>query len=192
MMTGEHNIRNAAMAVTAAHFYGIPLATIRQALLEFKGIKRRQEIIGTVNGVTIIDDFGHHPTAIRQTLAGLQKRFAGAKIWALFEPRSNTSRRAIFQEVLPEAFTAAAGVIVGAVARATQLADSERLNPERLIADIQAMGKPAFYEPITDGIIAKLQSLTQPGDVVVIFSNGSFDGLISRLQKDLQPATCNP
>lgn len=181
-MTGEHNLRNAAMAVAAAHFYGIPLSTIRKALLEFQGVKRRQEIVATINGITIIDDFGHHPTAIRQTLEGLRARYNTARIWALFEPRSNTSRRAIFQKILPEAFAAAEGVIIGAVARAEQLSSSERLNPEQLVLDLIAMGKQAFYEPSTDEIIIRLQSLAQPGDVIVIFSNGSFDGLVKRLK----------
>lgn len=185
-MNGEHNIRNAAMAASAAHFYGISLATIREALEKFQGIKRRQEVLGVVNGITLIDDFGHHPTAIRETLAGLHAHYPHARLWALFEPRSNTSRRAVFQEILPAAFEKAAGVIVGAVNRATQLGEEERLNPERLVADIAATGKPAFYEPITDQLIARIRSLAEPGDVIVIFSNGSFDGVSKKLQKNLQ------
>ncbi len=184
-MNGEHNIRNAAMAASAAHFYNIPLLTIREALLKFQGIKRRQEVVGIVNGMTIIDDFGHHPTAIRETLAGIHAHYPHARIWALFEPRSNTSRRAVFQEVLPAAFEKATGVIVGAVNRATQLGNEERLNPERLVADIAATGKPAFYEPITNQIITRLQSLAKPGDVILIFSNGSFDNLKAKLKTEL-------
>ena len=180
-MNGEHNIRNAAMAASSAHFYGIPLASIREALLKFTGIKRRQEIVGIINGITLIDDFGHHPTAIRETLAGLHAHYPHARLWALFEPRSNTSRRAVFQEVLPAAFEKAAGVIVGAVNRATQLHNEERLNPERLVADIAATGKPAFYESNTDQIITRVKSLAKPGDVIVIFSNGSFDQLKDKL-----------
>ncbi|MBX9576993.1 MAG: UDP-N-acetylmuramate:L-alanyl-gamma-D-glutamyl-meso-diaminopimelate ligase [Chthoniobacterales bacterium] len=184
-MNGEYNIHNGAMAASAAHFYGIPLATIREALLKFQGIKRRQEVIGIINGITIIDDFGHHPTAIRETLAGLHAHYPHARLWALFEPRSNTSRRAVFQNVLPEAFSQAAGVIIGAVARATQLNDEERLHPEQLVADIAATGKPAFYEPATDQIITRVQSLAKPGDVIVIFSNGSFDNLKNKLKNNL-------
>jgi len=184
-MNGEHNIRNAAMAAAAAHFYGIPLATIREALANFQGIKRRQEVVGVVNRVTLIDDFGHHPTAIRETLAGLHAHYPHARLWALFEPRSNTSRRAVFQDVLPDAFEKAAGVIVGAVNRATQLGEEERLNPERLVTDIAATGKPAFYEPSTDQIITRIRSLSKPGDVIVIFSNGSFDNLKSKLKSSL-------
>jgi UDP-N-acetylmuramate: L-alanyl-gamma-D-glutamyl-meso-diaminopimelate ligase len=102
-MTGEYNVRNAAMAVSAAHFYGVSLDVIAKSLLTFEGIKRRQEIRGTVHDITIVDDFGHHPTAIRETLRGLRYRFPGRRLWALFEPRSNTTRRAVFQHELPRA-----------------------------------------------------------------------------------------
>ena len=104
-----------------------------------------------------------------------------ASLWALFEPRSNTSRRAVFQNVLPAAFEKAAGVIIGAVARAMQLNEEERLHPEQLVADIAATGKPAFYEPVTDQLITRIRSLAKPGDVIVIFSNGAFDNLKGKL-----------
>lgn len=182
-MMGEHNIRNAAMALSAAHFYDIPIPTLQKALLSFQGVKRRQEIITLPHEITLIDDFGHHPTAIRQTLEAVRTRFGtGAKIWALFEPRSNTSRRAVFQEILPAAFAKADGVIIGGVARASLLAESERLHPERLVEELRAKGKEAFYESSVEEIVHKLQSHLQPKDVVVIFSNGSFEGLKIRLQ----------
>jgi UDP-N-acetylmuramate: L-alanyl-gamma-D-glutamyl-meso-diaminopimelate ligase len=185
-MVGEHNIRNAAMAVSAAHFYNIPLPTIHQALLTFEGVKRRQEILTAKNGITIIDDFGHHPTAIRETLAGLRMRYGKARLWALFEPRSNTSRRSYFQEMLPRAFADADEIIIGAVARASLLEEQERLNPGALASQLMSMNKEAFYEPSVDAIILKLQKELQPGDVVVMFSNGSFEGLGSRLIKNLE------
>lgn len=185
-MIGEHNLRNAAMAISAAHFYGIPLPQIKKALLEFTGIKRRQEIFGVAGGITIIDDFGHHPTAIRQTLEGLRKRYEKAHLWAVFEPRSNTTRRAVFQKILPQAFAAADGTIIGAVGRAAELSPSERLDPEILASEIETSGKKGFYEPITDQIVHRLQSLAQPGDVIVIFSNGAFNGLHEKLMKALQ------
>lgn len=184
-MSGKHNIRNAAMAVSAAHFYHIPLPTIAEALLTFQGVKRRQEVLKTNNGITIIDDFGHHPTAIRETLRGLHARYSTQRIWALFEPRSNTSRRTVFQEMLPQAFATAHGVIIGAVARASLLDEKERLDPISLVKQLAAMGKEAFYEPSVDEIIVRLQRYVRPGDVVVIFSNGSFDGLGARLTKSL-------
>ena len=184
-LLGDFNIRNAAMAASAAHFYGVPIPKIREALRTFAGIKRRQEIRGVVNGVTVIDDFGHHPTAIRETLAGLRRRYAGARLWAIFEPRSNTTRRAVFQQALPEAFVDADGVFIAQIARLEQIPEAERLNPERVVADIAATGKPAFYEPTADAIVEKLAPLTTEGDIVVVFSNGGFDGIHDKLLRSL-------
>jgi UDP-N-acetylmuramate: L-alanyl-gamma-D-glutamyl-meso-diaminopimelate ligase len=184
-LVGDFNIRNAAMAISAARFYGIPLEEIQKALATFKGIKRRQEIRGVVRDITIIDDFGHHPTAIRETLRGLRGRYGKARLWAIFEPRSNTTRRAVFQHELPLAFADADGVFFSQVARLDQLPEHERLHPEQVIADIAALGKPAFYEPTADDIVAKLAPLAKAGDVVVVFSNGGFDGIHQKLLERL-------
>jgi UDP-N-acetylmuramate: L-alanyl-gamma-D-glutamyl-meso-diaminopimelate ligase len=184
-LIGEFNVRNAAMAVSAAHFYGVPADDIRQALITFTGIRRRQEVRGEVGGVTVVDDFGHHPTAIAQTLAGLRVKYPGAKIWAIFEPRSNTTRRAVFQEVLPKAFAGAAGVILAKVARMDQLPEKDRLDPERVVSDLRRGGQEAFYEPDTEAIIARVKALAGAGDVVVVFSNGGFDNIHARLLEAL-------
>jgi len=184
-LLGEYNVRNAAMAVSAAHFYGIPLETVRKAVAAFEGVLRRQELRGEVRGIRVIDDFGHHPTAIRQTLAGLRHQYPGARLWAIFEPRSNTTRRAVFQHELPAAFEQADGVIFAKVARLEQIPEHARLNPERVIADIAATGKPAFYEPSVDDIVERIRPLAASGDVIVVFSNGGFDGIHSRLLKEL-------
>lgn len=180
-MSGDFNIRNAAMAASAAIHYGIPSHDIAAALASFKGIRRRQEIRGTVRGITIIDDFGHHPTAIRETLAALRKKFGPAKLWALFEPRSNTTRRAVFQHELPAAFSIADGVMISRVARLELLAPEDRLDPERVVADIASSGKPAFYEDTADDIVDRLKPLAKEGDVVIVFSNGGFDGIHQKL-----------
>jgi len=185
-MLGEFNIRNAAMAASAARFYGIDIPVIREALAAFRGIKRRQEIRGVVAGVTVIDDFGHHPTAIRETLAGLRKRYGDARLWAIFEPRSNTTRRAVFQTSLPEAFLDASGVFIAQIARLDQLPPDDRLDPERVVSDIAASGKPAFYEPTADDIVSRLKPLVMSGDVVVVFSNGEFDGIHEKLLSRLK------
>jgi UDP-N-acetylmuramate: L-alanyl-gamma-D-glutamyl-meso-diaminopimelate ligase len=182
---GEYNVRNAAMAICAAHFYGVPLEVIGQALAKFEGVKRRQEIRGSVRGITVIDDFGHHPTAIRETLRGLRHQFPGRRLWALFEPRSNTTRRAVFQHDLPQALAEADGVILAQVARMDQLPPDERLDPEQVVADIAASGRPAFYEPGVSEIIARLKPQVREGDVVVILSNGGFGGIHERLLKEL-------
>jgi UDP-N-acetylmuramate: L-alanyl-gamma-D-glutamyl-meso-diaminopimelate ligase len=184
-LMGEFNIRNCAMAISAAHFYGVSLDKIAKAIAAFQGIKRRQEVRGSVRGITIIDDFGHHPTAIRETLRGLRHQYPGRRLWALFEPRSNTTRRAIFQHYLPKALSEADGVILSQVARMDQLKLEERLDPERVIDDIAATGRPAFYEPGVDEIVARLKPLVEEGDVVVILSNGGFGGIHERLLKEL-------
>jgi UDP-N-acetylmuramate: L-alanyl-gamma-D-glutamyl-meso-diaminopimelate ligase len=184
-MIGEFNIRNAAMAVAAAHFYNVPFADIRKALLTFTGIRRRQEVRGEAGGVTVIDDFGHHPTAIAQTIQGLRVKYHGARLWAVFEPRSNTTRRAVFQDVLPKAFAGADGVVLAQVARMDQLPENERLNPEKVVSDLKAAGKQAFYEPDTTAIIDRVVSLAGPGDVIVVFSNGGFDNIHSKLLSKL-------
>ncbi len=184
-LSGDFNIRNAAMAVSAAHFYGITPDEIRHALTGFQGIRRRQEVRGEVGGITVIDDFGHHPTAIRETLAGLRAKYGNVRIWAIFEPRSNTTRRAVFQEQLPLAFADADGVFIAEVARLDQIPENDRLNPERVVSDIVATGKPAFYEPNADAIVARLAPLAAPGDIVTVFSNGGFDNIHEKLLKNL-------
>lgn len=184
-MTGEHNLRNAAMAISAAHFYGISTKTIREALVKFEGIKRRQEVRGVVNGITIIDDFGHHPSAIRQTLEGLAKCYSGSRLWAIFEPRSNTTRRSIFQHELPCSFASAHGVVIGEVNRAAELKPEERLDTTRLVADLQKQGQMAFHEPSAAAIVKQLRPLLKSGDVIVVLSNGAFDGLHEKLLEGL-------
>jgi UDP-N-acetylmuramate: L-alanyl-gamma-D-glutamyl-meso-diaminopimelate ligase len=180
-MSGSFNVRNAAMAIAAAHFYQIPLPTIAQAVGEFRGVKRRQEKRGEANGVTVIDDFGHHPTAMRETLRGMRHQYPGQRLWALFEPRSNTTRRAVFQKDLPEALGEADGVFVAQVAALEQIPAAERLHPEQVVADIAARGIPAYYEPDADAIVARLKPLLRPGDVVIVFSNGGFGGIHQKL-----------
>lgn len=180
-MIGEFNVRNAAMAVSAAHFYSIPVPQIREALRTFTGIRRRQEVRGEAGGVIVIDDFGHHPTAIAQTIDGVRVKFPGAKVWAVFEPRSNTTRRAVFQDVLPRAFAAADGVVLAKVARMEQLPENERLNPDKVVSDLRASGKQAFYEPETAAIVERVCTSAGRGDVVVVFSNGGFDNIHTKL-----------
>ena len=184
-LVGEYNVRNAAMAISAAHFYGISMPVIQKAVASFEGVKRRQELRGEVRGIKVIDDFGHHPTAIRQTLKGLRHQYPGSKLWAIFEPRSNTTRRAVFQKQLPEAFEEADGVILAKVAKLEQIPEQERLNPEKVVEAIAESGKPAYYEPTVEDIIQRLKPLANTGDVVVIFSNGGFDGIHNKLLKSL-------
>jgi len=185
-LNGEYNVRNAAMAVTAARFAGVEAASIREALSTFSGVRRRQEVRGvTSRNITIVDDFGHHPTAIREALAGMRQRFAGARLWAVFEPRSNTTRRNVFQDALPEALGKADGVCLAAVARADSLAESERLDTDLLMSTLRDGGIPAFYEPDADAIVARLEKEARDNDVIIVFSNGGFGGIHDKLLKKL-------
>lgn len=181
-MNGEFNVRNAAMAVTAARFGGVSPEEIRTALTSFLGIRRRQEVRGvTGRNITVIDDFGHHPTAIRQAIVGLRAKYPEARMWALFEPRSNTTRRNVFQEALPAALGEADAVCIAAVARADQLDEGERLDTDLLMETLRAGGNPAFYEPDVDAIVDRLRGEARDGDVIIVFSNGGFGGIHDKL-----------
>jgi UDP-N-acetylmuramate: L-alanyl-gamma-D-glutamyl-meso-diaminopimelate ligase len=184
-LVGELNVRNALAVIGAAKHCGLSNKQIQSAFDTFKGIKRRMEVKGIAGGVTVIDDFGHHPTAIRETLRALRIKYAKEKIWALFEPRTNTTRRNYFQTELAAAFVDADAVIVSQVARLELLAPEERLNPEKLMQDIGATGKATAYLPEADAIVAHLAKQAQGGDVVVVFSNGGFGGIHGKLLAQL-------
>src|SRR5467141_2679033 len=143
-LVGEFNVHNAAMSAMAARFYDVPKTKIDAAFKSFAGIARRQEIRGEVRGVKVIDDFGHHPTAIAQTLTALRHRYPKQRLWAIFEPRSNTTRRAVFQHELPNALKIADGVFISQVARLEQIPEAERLNPEAVVKEIARAGRMSF------------------------------------------------
>ncbi|MEP6708668.1 MAG: UDP-N-acetylmuramate:L-alanyl-gamma-D-glutamyl-meso-diaminopimelate ligase [Verrucomicrobiota bacterium] len=180
-LIGEFNVRNTAMAAAAARFYRVEPEVIQQALTSFEGIKRRQEVRGEARGIKVIDDFAHHPTAIRETLTALRHRYPGHRFWAIFEPRSNTTRRAVFQQQLPDALQLADGVFISQVAALEQIPEGERLNPEAVVEAIKASGRAAFYEPDADSIVKRLLPLLKPKDVVTVFSNGGFDHIHEKL-----------
>jgi UDP-N-acetylmuramate: L-alanyl-gamma-D-glutamyl-meso-diaminopimelate ligase len=180
-LVGEFNVHNAAMAATAARFYDVPTTKIVSAFKSFSGIARRQELRGEARGVKVIDDFGHHPTAIAQTLQALRHRYHGQRLWAVFEPRSNTTRRAVFQQQLPEALKVADGVFISQVARLEQIPEDQRLKPERVVAAIAKAGRPAFYEQNADAIVDRIIPMLRSKDVVVVFSNGGFDNIHEKL-----------
>jgi UDP-N-acetylmuramate: L-alanyl-gamma-D-glutamyl-meso-diaminopimelate ligase len=180
-LVGEFNVHNAAMAAMAARFYDVPKAKIDSAFKSFEGIARRQEVRGEARGVKVIDDFGHHPTAIAQTLEALRHRFRGNRLWAVFEPRSNTTRRAVFQQQLPDALKLADGVFIAQVAKLEQIPEEERLDAERVVAAIAKAGRPAFYEQNADAIVDRIVPMLRPNDVVAVFSNGGFDNIHEKL-----------
>src|SRR6266568_5906931 len=185
-LVGEFNVHNAAMAATAARFYDVPTAKIASAFTSFSGIARRQELRGEVGGVKVIDDFGHHPTAIAYTLQALRQRYRSHRLWAVFEPRSNTTRRAVFQQQLPDALKSADGVLIAQVAKLEQIPEKERLNPEAVVTAIVKAGRPAFYEENAGAIVDRIVPMLRPNDIVAVFSNGGFDNIHEKLLKRLQ------
>src|SRR5882672_3256846 len=180
-LVGEFNVHNAAMAAMAARFYDVPKGKIDSAFKSFAGIARRQEVRGEARGVKVIDDFGHHPTAIAYTLEALRHRYRGNRLWAIFEPRSNTTRRAVFQQQLSDALKLADGVFIAQVAKLEQIPEEERLNAETVVTAIAKAGRPAFYEQNADAIAERIVPLLRPKDVVVVFSNGGFDNIHEKL-----------
>jgi len=186
-MIGELNVRNALAVVAAARHCGVSDREIQAAFDTFEGVKRRMEVRGTEGGVTVVDDFGHHPTAIRETLLALRVRFPGRKLWAVFEPRSNTTRRKVFQRELADALALADGAVVAQIARLEQLDPQDRLNPERLIQDLEGQGRPAYYLPTPDAIVDRLGQCVQSGGVICVFSNGGFGGIHGKLLDRFRP-----
>jgi len=182
---GELNVRNALAVVACAKHCGLKNHQIQAAFDTFKGIKRRMEVRGIAGGITVVDDFGHHPTAIRETLRALRIKYPTQKVWAIFEPRTNTTRRNIFQAELASAFADADAVVVAQVARLELLAPEERLDPARLMQDLKAMGKDAAYLPDVDAIVDHVGRGAQGGEIVVVFSNGGFGGIHGKLLERL-------
>jgi len=185
-LPGEHFRLDALLAAAAAAALGLTAAEIAQGMAGYRGVKRRLEAVFCGGGVTLYDDFAHHPTAIRLDLETLRAEHPGARIRVLFEPRSNTLRRAVFQEALPAAFGAADEVIVGAVHRADQLADGDRLDPRRLVNEIEATGRRARQVEDVGAIAAAVLADLRAGDVVAVLSNGEFGGLIPRLRGEIE------
>jgi UDP-N-acetylmuramate: L-alanyl-gamma-D-glutamyl-meso-diaminopimelate ligase len=184
-LIGELNVRNALAVVACARHCGLTDPQIQSAFDTFTGIKRRMELRGIAGDVTVIDDFGHHPTAIRETLRALRVRFPGQRLWAVFEPRSNTTRRNVFQRELAEALLLADAVVLAQVARLDQLRPGERLDPMQLMAVLRASGKPAAYLPTVEAIVAHVGRAARAGDVVCVFSNGGFGAIHERLLRQL-------
>jgi UDP-N-acetylmuramate: L-alanyl-gamma-D-glutamyl-meso-diaminopimelate ligase len=182
-MPGRHNALNAVAAVALASSRGVPPAQAARSLASFPGVRRRQEIRGVIDGVTVIDDFAHHPTAVRETLLALDQRYRQrlGVLWAIFEPRTATSCRRHFQEEYARAFDAADRILVAANARASTLAATDRFDPELLAARLRARGGTALHVPEIPAITRLVASEARPGDVVVILSNGGFGGLHGQL-----------
>ncbi len=185
-LPGEHNALNALAVLAMCHHLGIEKEIIAQGLACASGAKRRQEVVGEGRGITIIDDFAHHPTAVLETLKALKARYPGRRLIAVFEPRTNTSRRAVFQGRYPTAFIPADVIVVREVAQPEKAPEDDRFSSLKLVSDLKALDKRAFYFPDTDAILNFLLNFCRSGDVVAVMSNGDFDGLCSRLDSNLQ------
>lgn len=185
-MVGEFNLRNAAMAAAAAAFAGLQPAEIRAALETFTGVARRQEIRGQAAGVTVVDDFAHHPTAIRLAIQSLRQRHPDARLWVLFEPRSNTTRRAVFQHELAEALRLADAAVIAAMPDLHKIPVNDRLDPLLLANEITRLGGDGAYIPEVADIVSHVVAAAQPGDVVAVLSNGGFGGIHQALLTSLE------
>jgi len=180
-LAGEYNVWNATAAAAMAAAYGISKEDIATALKTFKSVKRRLEVKAQVDGITIIDDFAHHPTAIAGTLKALRARYAGARLWAILEPRSNTLRRRVLQADLARSLALADEVIVAGVFRSDAVPENERLELPELAADIQKHGTHARLIGDADEIVLTIAPEMRSGDVVAILSNGGFGGIYKKL-----------
>src|SRR6202158_5354405 len=182
---GRHNVLNALAGIAVASGRGISADAIKKALATFRSVKRRMDVKGEVGCVLVIDDFAHHHTAVRATIQAVRSRWPKRRLWAILEPRSNSMRRKIFEETLPESLALADRVILGSVFRSQQIGDENRLDPEAVAARVVARGKDARVFPSPDSIAEYLVGEAKSGDVLLIMSNGSFDGLCEKLLKQL-------
>ena len=179
---GEHNVRNALAAMAVGHAVGLDVGTMSDGFGHFRGVKRRLELRGTARGVSVYDDFAHHPTAILETIRAIKSADPSRRVWAVFEPRSATSCRKIFQDDFATAFaeSGADEVILAAVFRAT-LPDAERLSVDEIVATLRERGQRARTLPNVDEIVSTIAAEAQSGDVVLLMSNGGFDGIHDKL-----------
>jgi UDP-N-acetylmuramate: L-alanyl-gamma-D-glutamyl-meso-diaminopimelate ligase len=183
---GEYNVWNATAAAALAANYGISKDAIARALQTFRSVKRRLEVKAEVNGITIIDDFAHHPTAIEQTIRALRARYPESRLWVVLEPRSNTMRRNVLQDALAHSLALADQVVVAAVFKSEAIPEAERLDLNRVVGDIQKQGKPARILADADAIVNTIAPELRERDVVAILSNGGFGGIYEKLPQRLR------
>jgi UDP-N-acetylmuramate: L-alanyl-gamma-D-glutamyl-meso-diaminopimelate ligase len=188
-LAGEYNVWNATAAAAMAAGYGISVAQIAKALQTFKSVKRRLEVRAVVNGVTIIDDFAHHPTAIAGTLNALRSRYPKARLWAILEPRSNTLRRNIFQKDLAHSLSVAEVIVIANALKSDAIPEGERLDPAAIVLHLNENGKDARVLADADEIVRLIAPELRPGDVVAILSNGGFGGIYEKLPARLRLLT---
>ena len=184
-MIGRHNVENAAAVAALCFSIGLTADEINVGFQSFKGIKRRQEIVGEKNGLTVIDDFAHHPTAIDLTIDAVKEAYPGQRVWAVFEPRSATSRRKVFEDSFPKSFLKADRVIFAGLFAPEKIKYEERLDVQAVIASIQKMGGVADNIPQVDDIVDFIKTNSKPEDVILVMSSGGFDGIHQKLLERL-------
>lgn len=184
-MSGEYNILNATSVVAIATCLGFETAKVKQALKSFEGVKRRQDILGEPQGILVIEDFAHHPTAVRETVKGLQKKYPGRKLFSVFEPRSATSRRKVFQKDYVEALKSSGEVLLARAFDQSKIDAENRFSSEELVADLKRTNVAADSYESADAIVGALKARAKRGDVILIMSNGGFDGIYGKLLKAL-------
>jgi UDP-N-acetylmuramate: L-alanyl-gamma-D-glutamyl-meso-diaminopimelate ligase len=182
---GRHNISNLLSVIVLADFLEIPIPILSEAIRSFGGVKRRQEIIGEKRGILVLDDFAHHPTAVKETIRAVKEKYKGRRLIAVFEPRSNSSRRNIFQEQYASSFENADMIMVPEPPMTEKIPPKERFSSKRLAADLEKRDLTAFSFPNTDTLLKALVKETRSGDVVLIMSNGGFDDIHNRLLKSI-------
>jgi UDP-N-acetylmuramate: L-alanyl-gamma-D-glutamyl-meso-diaminopimelate ligase len=190
-LPGAHNLSNTMAMVVLALELGIPAETIQQTLDTFQGVRRRQEVRGQVDGITVIDDFAHHPTAVAATIKALRPFYGHRRLWAVFEPRTNSSKRRVFQQRYGAVFDEADLVLIKEPPGLESIPSEERLSARRLVADIAARGVEAHYFAEVDSMLAFILSRVAPGDLLLVMSTGSFDNLIDRLLQELKKRSSN-
>ena len=179
-MLGEHNVRNALAAIAVGADLGLDIDALRAGLAAFAGVKRRLEVVGEARGVTVYDDFAHHPTAVAETLKALRRSVGERRIWAIFEPRSASSCRRVFQDDFARAFAGADEVVLASIFRSSLPAE-ERLSEAQLVDDLRGRGVAARHLPTIDAIVAAVAQEARAGDVLVVMSNGGFGGIHGKL-----------
>jgi UDP-N-acetylmuramate: L-alanyl-gamma-D-glutamyl-meso-diaminopimelate ligase len=185
-MLGTFNVRNALDVIVTSKELGLGNDVIQAGLASFKSVKRRLELKGEVNRIRVYDDFAHHPTAVAETLHAVRQRYPEDRIWAVFEPRSQTCRRRIFENDFMKAFDPADQVVIARVFSSSKLRPEDQLSPDRLIEGIRARGKHASTFDTTDEIVKHIGHLATPGDHIVVMSNGGFDGIHGKLLSELR------
>lgn len=187
-LAGRHNVLNTLAVLAALASLGVDRQTLRDGLPQFAGVKRRLEVVGDFHGITVVDDFAHHPTAVSETLLAARGRFPHRRLLAAFEPRTNTSRRRVFQHDYVQALAGADLIFVRQPSDLWKAPEDDRFSSPQLVADLNQAGRQAWYFPDTDALLTDLLTRVQPGDVVLVMSNGGFDGLIPRLCQALRAA----